>query len=114
MARTDDDRGDYILRKIPKPLWDAMKAKAEGNNPPLSYRWVIIVLLAKWVWGDQYVEMLEQSGAGWRSKRTGPDPSGKKPERLTRPRSAGRKPKRPAVQVPVVPSEDVPDLTNVF
>jgi len=48
MARAADAK-TYLLKGIPKDVYEAAQKKAAENRPPLSMRWVFISLLEKWV-----------------------------------------------------------------
>ena len=39
----------YILHGIPVELWKAAQAKAAAQEPPLSMRWAILMLLKEWI-----------------------------------------------------------------
>ena len=40
----------YILHGIPVDLWEAAKAKAASQEPPMSMRWAILLLLKDWIY----------------------------------------------------------------
>lgn len=39
----------YLLRDIPRELWDRAQAKAAGLKPPVPLRRILIALLEDWV-----------------------------------------------------------------
>jgi hypothetical protein len=40
---------DYQLRNVPLDLWQQARAKAKAQQPPMSMRWIIMLLLEQWL-----------------------------------------------------------------
>ena len=90
MRHTTNESAAYILKGIDRRLWARAQAKAQGNDPPMSMRWVLIKLLERWVGPD-------------------PDPTAA-PEPAPKPKRA---PKVAAVAV-AEPVSEAPALEDVF
>lgn len=105
----------YLLKGIPKDVYDRAKAKAAAHNPPLSIRWILITLLEKWV----------NHGAAPMGDPVTTDetPIGAQPGKVAKPAKAPRAVKSPKAKAQKVqtapasyqpPTTDLPDLSTTF
>ena len=49
MTKKDQTTSTYLLRDVPRELWDRAQAKAASLRPPVSMRWLLMTLLEDWV-----------------------------------------------------------------
>lgn len=95
---------DYLLKGIPKGIYEKAQRFAAEHRPPLAMRWLLITLLEKWVESEK-------------AKRRATDPPTETPApKKTAPRRKAKPVEGVAVPVRTEPQRlpDAPDLGDSF